>query len=405
MELVFERQSLYREVWSTPISTLAKKYGLSDIGLRKVCIALAIPLPGKGYWQKVAAGHQIPVPPLHPTTGRTTFACRQHNVLRSAALPVSDQDWLQQRLAFERDPQNAIVVAGELVRPHRLVATTAAAARTETAGLLKSRDRKTQPRKPGVPWKMDETLLFKPHWRDYEQRGVMELHETVLPLRVSIESVDRALRIWDALIKACGARGLAVSLDRRLADVADGADSVGLRMSEKVTRITRPAAWGGEETVSRNATGQLRIFVVYLGEAKFEDSAKSSLEAQLNDVLTRIHRAIASQRAARASAAEKRRLDAAEARSREVELQRHLAAQAEADAEQERQRLLLAEAAAWREAKSIREYVGHINAAAMARGATAAHGLTEWVAWATVVADTLDPTIQRLQQRPDSEQE
>lgn len=396
MELMFEREPLYCEVWSSSISTLAKKYGLSDIGLRKVCIALAIPLPGKGHWQKVAAGHQIAVPPLRPTTGRTTFACRRHNVVSRAPLPTSDEDWLQQRLAFELDPHNAVVVAAELVKAHRLVAAAATAARTETSGLLKSRDRKAKPRKPGALWARTPMLHLKPHWRDYEQRGVLELDAAVLPLRVSIETVDRALRIWDALIKACGARGLSVSVDRGLAKIADGVDSVGLRMSEKVIRITRPAAWGGVETVSRNATGQLRIFVVYLGEAKFEDSAKRPLEAQLNDILTRVHRVIASQRAGRAIAAEKSRLDAADARSREEELQRHLAAQAQEEAERERQRLLSAEATAWREARSIREYVEHVRAAATASGHSAAHGLREWSDWAMAVADELDPTSGRL---------
>ena len=33
----WNRNELYQEVWSTPMWTLAKKYGISDVGLAKVC--------------------------------------------------------------------------------------------------------------------------------------------------------------------------------------------------------------------------------------------------------------------------------------------------------------------------------------------------------------------------------
>ena len=37
MEITFERSALYVEVWQSPLTDLAKKYRLSDNGLRKVC--------------------------------------------------------------------------------------------------------------------------------------------------------------------------------------------------------------------------------------------------------------------------------------------------------------------------------------------------------------------------------
>lgn len=76
MEITFERQALYVEVWSTPLTQLAKKYGLSDNGLRKVCKAMSIPLPVQGHWAKVAAGHKVPKVPLPPQAERNTFVSR-----------------------------------------------------------------------------------------------------------------------------------------------------------------------------------------------------------------------------------------------------------------------------------------------------------------------------------------
>jgi hypothetical protein len=63
----WNRDELYHEVWSTPMQKLAEKYGISDVGLAKVCRKLAIPVPGRGYWAKKEAGQelsQLPLPPL-----------------------------------------------------------------------------------------------------------------------------------------------------------------------------------------------------------------------------------------------------------------------------------------------------------------------------------------------------
>lgn len=69
----FERQKLFDEVWSTPVTKLAKAHGLSDVGLRKICVALDVPLPPRGYWAKLAAGKAIPKPALHETKLPTTY--------------------------------------------------------------------------------------------------------------------------------------------------------------------------------------------------------------------------------------------------------------------------------------------------------------------------------------------
>lgn len=69
----FERQKLFDEIWATPITKLAKEYGLSDVGLRKICLALDMPLPPRGYWAKLAAGKAIPKPQLHKTALATEY--------------------------------------------------------------------------------------------------------------------------------------------------------------------------------------------------------------------------------------------------------------------------------------------------------------------------------------------
>jgi hypothetical protein len=46
--------------------TLAERYGLSDVGLAKICRAADIPTPPRGYWAKKAAGKAPPRPRLPP---------------------------------------------------------------------------------------------------------------------------------------------------------------------------------------------------------------------------------------------------------------------------------------------------------------------------------------------------
>lgn len=91
----FERQKLFDEVWATPVTTLAKKYALSDVGLRKICVTLDVPLPPRGHWAKVAAGKSVPKPALRETTALTTY----ERMVRV----VQVDDVLEKRVTSARD--------------------------------------------------------------------------------------------------------------------------------------------------------------------------------------------------------------------------------------------------------------------------------------------------------------
>jgi hypothetical protein len=54
-----DRQQLYDEVWTDPVTVVAERYGLSDVGLAKICRKLSIPVPTRGYWAKVKAGKKM----------------------------------------------------------------------------------------------------------------------------------------------------------------------------------------------------------------------------------------------------------------------------------------------------------------------------------------------------------
>src|SRR5687768_1411428 len=64
-----ERRQLYQQVWSVPGSRLAIQYGISDVGLAKVCKRYKIPRPPRGYWAKLQAGQKVKKTPLPKLPG------------------------------------------------------------------------------------------------------------------------------------------------------------------------------------------------------------------------------------------------------------------------------------------------------------------------------------------------
>ena len=62
--ILYERETLYRELWSYPAVKVAKTYGVSDVMIHKVCKKLNVPTPPPGYWAKKKAGQNPPVIPL-----------------------------------------------------------------------------------------------------------------------------------------------------------------------------------------------------------------------------------------------------------------------------------------------------------------------------------------------------
>ena len=56
----YDRERLYEEVWSEPTQKVARKYGISDVALSKVCTQLDVPKPPREYWAKTEAGRADP---------------------------------------------------------------------------------------------------------------------------------------------------------------------------------------------------------------------------------------------------------------------------------------------------------------------------------------------------------
>jgi hypothetical protein len=66
----YNREELYQKVWDSPVQIVAKDFGMSDVGLAKICRKLFVPLTGRGYRAKNAVGKKVATNPALPTVER-----------------------------------------------------------------------------------------------------------------------------------------------------------------------------------------------------------------------------------------------------------------------------------------------------------------------------------------------
>ncbi len=362
-----ERQKLYEEVWSTPMAQLASQYRISDVGLAKVCRKLAIPIPGRGYWQKKKAGQPVQLDPLPPLAeGRPKDVVR----FRRAALPARAAD-VQARIDAEKRPDSLIVVPPAFSEAHPLVANaqeSLARAKEDTCGLLAGG----------------------------EVGG--------LDLKVGTDSLERALRIMDALLKALDGRGFTVSVDEKKRTTATVlGESVAFALEELVDRTERPLTPAQEKDKARNPwkysrpqydyspSGRLSIKITdpswgEIGRRSWSDGKKQRIENVLNAFMAALIQAAAAEREHRIQR-EKWAREQAERERRQREWQRRK------QAEERQLWALFTDAECWQKSQQIRAYVQAVQESAertLGR-IEPASPLEEWIGWARQQADRLDP--------------
>src|SRR5258708_39588205 len=115
--IVVTREHLYDQVWTMPTQKLAKQYGISDVGLSKICRRLNVPKPGLGYWAKVDAGQKPERTPLPKRSLQQIYEIRPR-----PAEPLETAEQTQARRAHEDlvVKFGTVQVPEVLDRPHRL---------------------------------------------------------------------------------------------------------------------------------------------------------------------------------------------------------------------------------------------------------------------------------------------
>lgn len=403
------RRELYDLVWTIPGSTLAQRFGVSDVALAKVCKKHAIPRPPRGYWARLQHGQKPRREPLpkgkHGADHQIVFA------VRSAQVGGSGLSTKAEPRPFEFFDEglrglSERVDRGDLVSPvkdslrgcHEVVSRT-------RRWLIASRRR--------------------PRWDDYGARQTPRVNDDDRLAHVTIsvgkEHEPRALRILDAVIRTLESTGVTVEQPdrrdhRREVLFAHGHWRFELRIRERHKRVRRVLTpeevakkrdglyWG--RTYETAPTGSLILEARRAESAvndclfEIEDGAVRKLEDLVGAFAQRVLRA-ADERLRRQAEERERQLLAIERHKKEqAEAERRRVERARADAEMERRsRLVLL--VDWREnALRIERFLDEFEASLGAPGSApeapgiapeVRAGLERWVAWGRRVARDTDP--------------
>lgn len=381
----FDREKLFTEVWSQPMTKLAPQYGLSDQGLRKICVGLQVPLPGNGHWAKIAAGQQIATPPLLPL-GAPSASQRTSQITLSRAAPTD--------LALYLKPVRWPASLHPALRP------LCEKLNSYLSDALLAKQREEQPPKRGRP--LPDPVLLRGTWGSIVGNGYrLRITFKRFALRTSIFQYQRALGLMSAVCYRASGAGFRVSLEENCERVklTLTGQSVEMRVSEKFE--------AGRGSAAKTPTGMLRIHLedFQAPPPSLSDTKSEKLETKLDLVLQAIlrHHQLLSERSA--AREEQRRRAAISAREREAR-EAHLAAKrAIREAEMRKRAELVAEAQDWERAQSVLRYVTHLDKEiARLELDEPPRGYQEWRQWALEAAAIIDKSTSRIHPPDEADQ-
>lgn len=366
-QMKIRRQDLYEKVWSTPMRKLAEDFGISDVGLAKICKRHRIPVPGRGYWQKRASGEnarRIPLP-VEP-------AERFNEILIAPTRigpPKKDESpEVRAQIEFEERPENRIVVPDHVARYLPLVHQTKLSLEGSNA----------------------------------DGRGILTSGRGTLDVRVSRPQMGRALRLLDTFLRKCETRGFGVEVSKesRKTDVVVLGERITFRLEERSRRT--------EHVPNRKEAADLKAghswYVPkwdYLPGAKltflideyglvsrrsWSDGKHRALEESLNEIMVALVRVALYIIRPRRLEHEKWERDRAERQRRE-------------DEERRRQELLQDALKGWRQRRELRFFLEDIRAEFVKAGVDLAGKgkAATWLRWAERLSGHFDPVPELLE--------
>ncbi len=365
-----KRSELYQIVWQEPMSRLAKRFAISDVGLAKICRKHNIPRPPRGYWAKKQHGQKPRQTPLRKANRDEEIQLRDPSYATATSGLTEN---VMAHIEAEKAKEIPITVAETLRGAHDLVSGSNAelqSARTSNDGFI------VRPEKP------------------------------ILDITVSKASLRRALLMMDAIIKALEERGYDV-MPGPTAKILEA--NVRFSIFETLETKKEPAEDHDLEgpydfghsryNEKRFPSGRLVLKIneggsYWLGGARhtWKDTDKSKLESRLNGFVAGLIE-VAARIKQHEDEQKKRQELARQEEARRQEQSRQLAEKRKLyKAEQSRVELLLEQAENWRNSKLVRELVEAVRLVHSQNGTREIGPDTaSWMEWALKQADRLDP--------------
>ena len=291
---IVTRQQLYDRVWAEPIQKLRREFGLSDVGLAKLCRRYNIPVPPRGYWAKKQSGKRVQQQAL-PAEGRKGYGdkVRLPDPSPRPAEPRAEPAPQHPLIAAEADPANAISVPENLQVRHPLLRST--------------REYWQQVNRPHRDWSVELPAHFN--------------------IGVGRNTQRRALRLLQALFTALERRGHQLGIgDHGQIRCTVLTETCALVLRERQRRKRpEPTKVGAKPSPFPSATpyglvhcGELELRVDRgYGSPVVRDKKGMPLEQQLNQVVVCLLKAAFAEKESRA-ARERERLAAAERERRQA---------------------------------------------------------------------------------------
>lgn len=360
-EIKLSREELYEKVWAHPTVKVAAEFGISDVGLAKICRKMDVPKPPLGYWRKIETGAKITPTPLPQATEKT----RQ---FISFTVP-DDSDKVSSEIQAKIDqadlPENQIKIADDFVNVHPLVEKTKKF--YEFDDLQEDKD-------PFEPYSPPEG-------------------EGYLNIFVSQTQSKRALLILDALFKAaesCGYQIIVASdYNGEMVRVTKEGEEIRLSLYEHVQKTPRELTPEEKKKppylltvpLEYRADGKLnlKLNVGWSHFQKWGDLKREPLENRLNDVLAAIIAHLES------LVVEKRKKEEESRRRQEIIRRR--------EEEKRRREELESNVAKWRKSRDIHDYLDAYERRLIDEKGEVIPGSSEaeWLVWARGFAKSTDP--------------
>jgi hypothetical protein len=366
------RRKLYELVWSEPIMRLAKRYGLSDVGMAKLCTRCAIPRPPRGYWAKKQFGKATRWTPLPNPDDDFEITMTIPTESEHTSQDVRQAN--ERQATKEKQTELKIEVAETLRGAHGLVSLANQQYQEST--------------------KRDNGLLERPD-------------ECALTLDVSKDSLRRALLMMDALLKSLEKRGYGVAAGPT---VTIEETPVAFSISELVEKIREQpddhdldgryefghSRFNRRTVPSGRLVLQINVADAHWargGQQTWRDGKTKRVEDRLNSFVVGLLEVAARKKQHEIEEAERERQRQEDYRRRQLEAQRRAEIREQQKAERVRVEGLLQEAGQWRRSRDLRDYIE----AAEHRHLTVVGTIdpdsefAAWLEWAHQQADRLDP--------------
>ena len=352
-QVTLTRKELYDLVWDQPLSRLAKKYKISDNGLRKICKRMNIPLPEMGHWQKIQYGKKVII----------------------TKLPVKYEG--KDEITLGEKGEGDINVDSPIVQQRRLI---------QDIENTKDLPLEVPDRMSSRPDKLiRSTLDYYDAVRKYykSQHGSSPDRYNVLSIQVQEESMPRALRLLDTIIKVLRSRRHDVIADHFTTFAKIGDEHVKFRLREKQRVSDVKTSYGGRQYES---TGEF-VFVIDIGSYTRKEikDGHEPIETKISTIIAMLELEGKSMMEQRIRYEIQRKL-----REEQEKIEREL--KERQDKEAKAFKKLFLQAIRLHQTNIIRNYIQTVEADAMTKGNTTEE-FTQWLAWAEQKVSWYDPMV------------